>query len=146
MADEAARNGEPWLTRTAPQATARGKGGPKDFVPPAGGATLSDDELRALLQPLAELLLLERQALRAYAQQVVPYFRRTAALLAATPGGGDARLKWLQERVREVGDPSRPGSMNGMPVRGRAGGLPAVFDGDDDGALVLSDSDVVVLD
>ena len=135
-----------FLTRHPLQATVRGKGGPTGFVPPPGGATLSDAELRALVQPLAELLLLERQALRAYAQQVVPYFRRTAALLAATPGGGDTRLKWLQERVREVGDPSRAGSMNGMPVRGRAGGLPAVFDGDDDGALVVSDSDIVVLD
>ncbi len=73
-----------------------------------------------------------------------PYFRRHGAALAAL--AQDARGAYLAERAREVGDPSRPGSMNGMPVRGRAGGLPAVFDGDEDGAVRLSDDEVVVLD
>ena len=124
----------------------RGVGGPAGAAGAPGGATLSDDELRALLEPLAELLLLERQALRSYPVQAAPYFRRQAAALAALPGGTAARAKMLRDRVREVGDPSVAGSMYGMPPKGRSGGLPAVFDGDEDGALVLSDSDVVVLD
>ena len=125
----------------------RGVGGPTGAAGAAGGgATLSDDELRALLEPLAEILLLERTALKSYAQQVVPYFRRQAAALAAMPGGTAARAKMLAERVSELMDPARPGSMNGMPPKGRSGGLPAVFDGDEDGALCVSDSDVLVVD
>jgi hypothetical protein len=75
---------------------------------------------------------------------VRPYFRRQgAALAAAAP---DARAALLRERARDVGDPSRPGSMNGMPLPGRSGGLPAVFDGDAAGVLHVSDDDVVELD
>ena len=129
-----------------PQAAIRGKGGPAGARSAPGAATLTDDELRALLEPLAELLLFERQALHSYKQAVVPYFRRIAAQLAATPAA--ARAAQLRERVREVGDPTCTGSLNALPAPGRAGGsLPAVFDGDEDGALVLSDGDdVVVLD
>ena len=157
-----------------PQAVVRGVGGPTGAAGAAGGgATLSDDELRALLEPLAEILLLERTALKSYAQLVVPYFRRQAAALAAMPGGAAARAKMLAERVSELSDPTRLGSMNGafallghraarvrfaysalhplcyppgMPPKGRSGGLPAVFDGDEDGALCVSDSDVLVVD
>ena len=96
-----------------------------------------------MLEPLAELLLLERQALRLFREserKVSSYFRRAAAQLAALPDGAAARAAMLRDRVREVN------GMYSMPPAGRSGGLPLVFDGDDDGALVVSDDDVVVLD
>jgi hypothetical protein len=75
---------------------------------------------------------------------VVAYFRRQGAALAALPGA--ARAAWLRERTRDVGDPARAGSMYGMPLRGRSGGLPGVFEGDADGAVHVSDDEIVVLD
>jgi hypothetical protein len=111
----------------------------------AGGAPrLTDDELSSLFAPLAELLLLERQALRAYGERVKPYFRRAGAGLAAAAAPG--RAAFLAARTREVGDPTVPGSMNGMPPPGRSGSLPAVFDGDEEGALHVSDGEADVVE
>ena len=45
-----------------------------------------------------------------------------------------------------MGDPARAGSMYGMPLPGRSGALPAVFDVDEDGAVHVSDDDVIELD
>ena len=131
------------------QAAARGLASPPLPGAPrpaaaAGAPHLSDDDLSAVFAPLAELLLLERQAARAYGERVKPYFRRAGAGLAAAAPG--ARAAFLAARTREVGDPSVPGSMNGMPPPGRSGSLPAVFDGDEEGALHVSDSEADVVE
>ena len=84
------------------------------------------------------------QAIRSFQARVAAYFRGQGAALAALPAA--RRAAFLRDRCRDVGDPSCAGSMNAMPSKGRSGGLPAVFDVDDDGALHVSDDEVVVLD
>lgn len=106
-------------------------------------APLSEAEASALRAPLSELLLLEHRARKAYDQQPARYFSRAGAQFADTQP--PAREAFLLQRVDEVGNPSRPGSMYGMPLRG-SGGLPDVFSGDAEGALVIDDDVVDLVD
>ncbi len=105
---------------------------------------MAETELAPLKAQLAELLLLEHMARKCWGARPAPYFRRTgeqfAAVLAAS------RAEYLATVADDLSNPAKPGSMNSMPAQGRSGGLPAVFDGDEDGALVVEDEEVVILD
>ena len=138
----------------------------------ARAAGLDDAALgcEALRLPLAELLLVEKNAARCYGAAIRAFFAHAAARLAAAPP--PSRPALLASTLEEVASPARPGSMYsacflccgkartelrisfaicsppppaaGMPGRGRAGGLPTCFDIAADGSTIIEDDTIVI--
>jgi hypothetical protein len=114
----------------------------RSAVPPAEAAVL-EASLLALQPELAPLLILEHQARKSYKDAVLPFWRRLGAALALLPS--ESRAAFLTAKAAAVGDPSVRGSMFGLPLPGRDGGVPAVFSTDASGAMLLEDEEEVVL-
>jgi hypothetical protein len=93
-----------------------------------GAGAACPDELKAHTPVLAELLLLEKFALKQWDKLSQPYFEDVARQFkAAAEGGGQQRGQLLARWVSDIGDPRKPGSIYGMPVKGQGAGLPPVL-------------------
>ena len=105
-----------------------------------GDGAACPDELKAHTPVLAELLLLEKFALRQWERMSHPYFEDVARQFKAQRDGQQRGLL-LARWVSDIGDPRKPGSIYGMPVNGQGAGLPPALH---TGPLEVDD--IIVLD
>jgi len=111
------------------------------FLAAARETGASEADLEACTEPLAELLLREREAKQWFGASSSPYFARLGVAFVGI--AAEARAGWLAAKVVAVSD--GPGGMLAMPSGG-GGSLPAVFSTCAAGATIISDPEVVVLD
>ena len=107
-----------------------------------GAGAAGPDDLAEHTPVLADLLLLEKYALKQWEKLSHPYFEEVARAFKAAEGGTQHRGELLARWVADIGDPRKPGSIYGMPIRGQGAGLPP--------ALMVGpvevDDEVIVLD